>query len=161
MMKTRLFRRRTASERGAIQKGENLNQAKALPARILDVDEARAGLHEKAEAVVQPLYRISWCKKPARLFGIWPLPGTDRGSGKFIRVPANRIKMSAEASRRCEMVSNGNHLGEVAAFIDTELSDSHIGVILAVKNADHWLELCRWQGSWRELGLSRQDICSV
>jgi hypothetical protein len=162
-MKTRLFRPGEITEReaGQADNGLNINREKEQSVRLLDIDEISAGLHEKAEAIIRPVYRISWHRRPVRLFGRWPLPGTDKGSGNFVKVSPDRIKMPPEALRRYELAVNGNQTEEAAAFIDTKFQNSNIGVILAVEKAGHWLELDRWRGSWRELGLSRLDICDA
>jgi hypothetical protein len=157
-MKTELLKQSEISEADAGEESEQyLNKVQILSTRMLDVNPTRAGLHEKAEAITQPVYRISWTDGPARLFGLLPLPGTSRHSGKFIRVSPDRVKMPAEANHRFEMIEKE----ETAVFIDTGLRNSNISAILAVKNDGHWLELYRWQGSWQELGLSRLDFSNV
>jgi hypothetical protein len=162
-MKTSLFGPSETTERYASQanNGLNLKRGEAQFTRCLDIDKVSAGLHEKAEAITQPVYRISWNRKPIRLFGRWSLPGRERSSGKFVRVSPDRIKVPLEAVHRYEMARNRGFVDEIAAFIDTRLRNSNVGVILAVKNGGSWRELYRWHGPWKDIGLSRLDISSM
>jgi hypothetical protein len=137
-------------------------QVAGISARRLEVSQVRPGLHEQAEGItLWPVYRISWMKSPVRLLGLWRLPGSDRGSGKFVRVPIWKTRMPPEAHRRYEAVNGIPQAEEAAVFLSTQLKDSHNDAILAVRIAEEWLELYRWRAPWRELGLSRLDICSA
>lgn len=131
-----------------------------LVERVLEVDEVKPGLHETAEGIkVRPIYRIRWHCLPFYLFGLWPLPGTGKGTGRFIKVAHDRIKMPPEAGRR-KVAADSRETDEIAVFLSTRLADSHLEAILATRIAGLWLELYRWNASWIELGLSRLDICS-
>jgi len=68
--------------------------------------------------------------------------------------------MPPEGSRRYDTVHNATEVDECAVFLSTQLADSHLNLILAVRIQDQWLELYRWSSSWAKLGLSRLEICS-
>ena len=108
-MKTSLSGPSKITEKKASQANSDLNpeQGEAWFSRRLDIEKVPAGLHEKAEAITQPVYRISWDRKPIRLLGRWLLPVRERGSGKFIRVSPERIRIPPEARQQYEMARNG------------------------------------------------------
>ena len=140
---------------------EGVMRRAGIAARFLEVTEVRPGLHENAEGITaRPIYRISWHKQPLGLLGLWPLPCPNGGSGRFVKISPQRINMPPEGSRRYDTVHNATEVDECAVFLSTQLADSHLNLILAVRIQDQWLELYRWSSSWAKLGLSRLEICS-
>ncbi len=127
----------------------------------LEVTEVKPGMHEGAEGVTaRPVYRVSWRRHPLRLLGVFNLPLANGSSGRFVKIPVQRINMPPEARRRLDAAHRLGGVDESAVFLSTQLADSHLSLILAVRVPDQWLELYRWSSSWAKLGISRLDICS-
>jgi hypothetical protein len=136
-------------------------QRAGIAVRFLEVTEVKSGLHESAEGITAwPIYRISWHKQPLRLLGLWSLPRTNDGSGRFVKISPQRINMPSEGSRRYDIAHSAAEVDESAVFLSTQLADSHLNLILAVRIQDQWLEVYRWSSSWAKLGITRLDICS-
>jgi len=139
---------------------EKMRQA-GIDAQTLEVTEVTPGMHERAEGITaRPIYRISWRRHPLRLLGMFTLPLTNRGSGRFVKIPPQKVNMPPEAQRRYEMAQNFAEIDESAIFLGTQLADSHLNLILAARIRNQWLELYRWNASWAGLGITRLDICS-
>jgi len=125
----------------------------------LSIIEIKPGLHERAEGIThKPVYRLSWPKKPIRLFGRWRVPGTETGSGNYIKTPVEKLNILPEANRRYRLIKNTDEVQEITAFIDTQLTGTRINAILAARIAADWFELYRWNSSWRQLGLSGVSV---
>jgi len=136
-------------------------QTEGISVPPLEVTEVKAGLHESAEGITaRPIYHISWPEKSTGLLGLQSLTRTNGGSGRFVKISPQRINMPPEGSRRYDTVHSATEVDECAVFLSTQLADSHLNLILAVRTQDQWLELYRWSSSWAKLGLSRLEICS-
>lgn len=137
-------------------------QAAGITPQVLRVSRESVGLHENAEGISKDMavYRLSWRKQPARLPGGLDIPGTQRDSEKFVKLPVHSVNLTGEAKRRYNLALDMAGAGEVALFLSTRhLSGSHMMAILAVCVSGRWLELYRWDTSWQELGLSRLAVC--
>ncbi len=131
-----------------------------IDAQTLEVTEVKPGMHEDSEGItVRPIYRISWRRQPLRLPGVLTLPLGNGSSGRFVRISLQRINVPPEARRRLEIAQSLAELDESAVFLSTQLADSHLNLVLAVRIQDQWLEVYRWSSSWTKLGISRLDIC--
>jgi len=126
----------------------------------LEIAEVKPGLHERAEGIARkPVYRISWSKKPLSLLGIWRVPGTDRGSGTYIKTSVRQVNIPPDANKQYRLTKKDAEIQEVAVFLSTQCTETHTDVILAARIADDWFELYRWHASWRELGPSPATVC--
>ncbi len=139
---------------------EKIREA-GIDAQTLEVTEVKPGMHEDAEGITaRPIYRISWRRQAQRLLGLLTLPLGNRGSARFVKISPQRINMPPEARRRLEVAQSLGKFDEGAVFLSTQLADSHLHLVLAVRVQDQWLELYRWHSSWARLEITRLDICS-
>jgi len=138
---------------------EEMKQA-GISMTPLEVTEVKPGLHESAEGItIQPIYCISWPKQPLYLFGLLNIRHIGKRSGKFVKVSAGTVNIPPEANRQYSLAEGIVQPDESAVFLSTRLVDSHLRIILAIRLAEQWLELYRWNDSWTALGLSRLEIC--
>jgi len=136
-------------------------QRAGIATRLLRVTEVKPGLHEDAEGITaRPIYHISWPEKSTCLLGLLSLPHTDGGSAKFVKLSPQKIDMPLEARRRYEVAQSFTEVNECTIFLRTQLMDSNLNLLLAVRIQGQWLEVYRWSSSWAKLGISRLDICS-
>ncbi|RLC72118.1 MAG: hypothetical protein DRI26_03675 [Chloroflexi bacterium] len=120
----------------------------------------KPGLHERAEGIAhKPVYRISWPKKPKSLFGIWRVPGTEKGSGNYTKRLLRQVNIPPEANKQYRLTKKDAGVQEVAVFLSTQCTETHTEAILAARAGDDWFELYRWHVSWREVGSPRAAVC--
>jgi len=126
----------------------------------LSVTEVQPGLHERAEGITNiPVYRLSWPRKPVQLWK-WRMPGTEKGSGNYIKKPVEKLNLPPEAGEQYQLRKSDTTTKtlEIAAFLETQLTGTHINVILAARIANEWFELYRWNSSWKQLGCSEARV---
>lgn len=130
--------------------------------RKLNVKEVGPGLHEKAEGISRlPIYWLHWEKDPVRLFGRWPIPATGGSSGKYVRLSPPLVRKMLEVNFTQDFLKFDQVPPNLAIFLSTNLSNTHIRLVMAAQNGGQWTELCHWETTWTESGISRMDICDV
>jgi len=72
-----------------------------------------------------------------------------------------KLKVPPEVDKQCRLLRNDTKVQEVITFIGTQLTGTHINVILAARIADDWFELYRWNSSWKQLGFSAVTVRDV
>jgi hypothetical protein len=138
------------------------SQAARKTNQLLKVDQVKSGLHENSEGIERlPVYRISRYREPVSLFNHWRIPGTGHHRlGRFIKLSFDKINLPDEAKKGYRQASASPHINEAAVFLNTQLGNSRLQIILAGRNNRHWLELYSGTTTWQELGISRLEISS-
>lgn len=126
--------------------------------QVVEIVPARKGLHEKAEGIKVPVYRLSYPPKHVYLWRL-KLPVIKKKSVKCINLAPYKGRMPPKVKYIYDLTNKAEWVKSTALLIDVNLENSHLNMMITVLVGNHWYEVYRWISSWNELGLSRIYFC--
>ena len=133
--------------------------ARAVTGKEIHIEPARPGLHEIAEGITsETVWHITDGHRSGKSQGAFLLQKISGNSGTYVKLPVDKLNIPGEAIKRYRQAFINLPPDETAVFLSTDLGNSSVDVLLAIRYSKRWLELHRWRTGWRKLGISRLDI---